>query len=196
MSEPLRRKSGANYDDLRDLADNLVGEIIAGELYATPRPALRHARAASVIGGVLGGPFDWGTDGPGGWVILDEPELHLGGDVMVPDLAGWRRERMPALAEGAWTEVPPDWICEVLSPSTFRLDRMLKLPRYSKYGVGHAWLIDPCERSLEVYRLADGVWDLLETYEGNAKVRAEPFEAIEVDLALLWSLPPESGQNG
>ena len=84
------------------------------------------------MGGVLGGPFDWGTDGPGGWVILYEPELHLGGNVMVPDLGGWHRERMPDLQGAAWSEVPPDWVLEILSPSTFRLDRMLKLPRYAQ----------------------------------------------------------------
>ena len=190
MSDLRRRKSPATYDDLCALPENLVGEIIAGELYASPRPAARHAVATSVLGGVLGRPFHWGTDGPGGWVILDEPELHLGGDVMVPDLAGWRTERMPQVPDVAWFELAPDWVCEVLSPSTRTIDRMLKLPRYARHGVGQAWLIDPAERTREVYRQADGLWDLVETHGAADVVRAAPFDAIELALAMLWPDAP------
>lgn len=186
MSEPQRDRRTTAYEELCALPDNLVGEIIAGEVRASPRPAARHARASTTLGGVLGGSFDWGADGPGGWVILIEPELHLGEDVMVPDIAGWRRERMPEVPDVPWFDLAPDWICEILSPSTFRLDRMHKLPRYSIAGVGHAWLIDPADRTLEVYRRVGNVWEAAGVHEADAKVRAEPFEALEFDLALLW----------
>ena len=120
-------KTGATYDDLRDVPDNYVAEMFDGELYASPRPALPHARAATVLGVELGGPFDRGRNGPGGWVILDEPELHFGNDVLVPDLAGWRRGRLPELPADAFMTLAPDWVCEVLSPSTEAIDRRKKL---------------------------------------------------------------------
>jgi Uma2 family endonuclease len=180
----------ATYADLEALPDNLVGEIVDGELYASPRPAPRHARASSVLGGALGGAFDWGGGGPGGWFIIDEPELHLGGQVMVPDLAGWRRERMPGMPEEAFFEVAPDWVCEVLSPSTAVLDRKRKLPHYARAGVKCVWIVDPIAKMVEIYRLhvvADvSAWRLAATYSGDEKVRAEPFDAIELDLGALW----------
>src|SRR6476646_4505786 len=106
------------YADIEALPPNQVGEIVRGVLYANPRPASPHAAAASAVGEELGPPFKRGRGGPGGWVILDEPELHLGEDVLVPDLAGWRRERMPELPRAAFFTLAPDWACEVLSPST------------------------------------------------------------------------------
>ena len=121
----------ACYEDLFDLPENLVGEIIGGQLITQPRPAPRHSRASSSLGGALDNPYDKGRGGPGGWWILDEPELHLGGDILVPDLAGWGRERMPRLPETAWFELVPDWVCEVLSPGTCRVDRALKMPIYA-----------------------------------------------------------------
>jgi len=120
-TKPL--KKGATYDDLRDVPDHFVAEMFDGELYATPRRALPHTRAATMLGTELGGPFDRGRNGPGGWVILDEPELHFGNDVLVPDLAAWRRERLPRVPANAYLTLVPDWICEVLSASTEALDR-------------------------------------------------------------------------
>ena len=167
--------------------DHLVAEIVDGELHTSPRPASRHARASSALGGVINGPFDSGVGGPGGWLILDEPELHLGDDVLVPDLAGWRRERMPEMPDAAHFTLAPDWICEVVSPSTGALDRSRKLPIYAREGVARAWLIDPLLKTLEVLRLEAPRWVLLTTFAGDTKVRAEPFDAIELDLALLWA---------
>lgn len=141
----------------------------------------------------LGGPFQFGQGGPGGWWILYEPELHLGADVMVPDLAGWRRERMPVVPDVAAFELAPDWVCEILSPSTASLDRMRKMPRYATAGVGHAWLIDPIARGLEVFRNLDGHWLSVAVFEGTQVVRAEPFDAVELDLGLLW---PSGGEAG
>jgi len=177
----------ARYEDLLDLPDNVVGEIIAGRLLTSPRPALKHARASSVLGIRIGNPFDLGGGGgPGGWWILDEPELHLGTDILVPDLAGWRRERLPSLPQTAWFAQAPDWVCEVLSPATASTDRVLKLPRYAAAGVGHCWLIDPDARTLEAYANQDGRWLLLGTWADQDVVAIEPFAAIELDLSHLW----------
>jgi Uma2 family endonuclease len=180
-------KKHATYEDLCELPENLVAEMFDGELYATPRPAAPHAHAASVLGFELGGPFHRGRNGPGGWWILDEPELHFGADVLVPDLAGWRREHLPALPSGAYFTLAPDWVCEVLSPSTETIDRAKKLGRYARAGVAHAWLVNPLLQTLEVLALADGRWALVATYEGSSNVRAEPFDAIELELAALWA---------
>ena len=168
------------------MPEHLVAEILDGELYATPRPGPRHADASSGLSGALRGPFDRGRGGPGGWRILGEPELHLGSDVLVPDLAGWRRERLPRLPDAAFFSLAPDWICEVVSPSTAAMDRVTKLAIYAREGVPHAWLVDPIARTLEVLRLNAGRWTILSTWSGLSIVRAEPFEAIDLDLALLW----------
>jgi Uma2 family endonuclease len=176
----------ATYADLEALPANKVGELIDGELYVSPRPAGPHTVAASVLGMELGGPFHLGRGGPGGWFLLDEPELHLGEDVLVPDLAGWRRERMPEAPRTAAFTLAPDWVCEVLSPSTAALDRSAKLAVYAREEVRHVWLVDPVLRTLEVLRLEGGRYFLLGTHTGTARVRAEPFEAWELALALLW----------
>jgi Uma2 family endonuclease len=184
----MAQRLASLWEQLCALPPHQVGEIVAGELYASPRPAGPHSRVASGLGIELGGPFDRGRGGPGGWIILDEPELHLGGDVLVPDLAGWRRERMPFVDEDAAAfELSPDWICEVLSPSTGKLDRIRKMPAYAREKVRFAWLLEPIERTLEVFELANERWAAAGTYEGDAKVRAVPFDAIELDLGILWA---------
>lgn len=183
--EHLERKP-ASYADLEALPDSVIGELVAGTLYASPRPAGPHTLAASRLGIALGGPFDQGRGGPGGWFVLFEPELHLHEDVLVPNLAGWRRERMPRPPRTAAFTLAPDWVCEVLSPSTRALDRAVKLPVYAREGVRHVWLVDPEARTLEVFRLEGEHYSLLATHAGSARVRAEPFDAIELELAFLW----------
>lgn len=190
MAQSSRTRSRATYEDLLKVPDHLVAEILDGELYATPRPAPRHANASSGLLGVVRGPFDHGRGGPGGWRILFEPELHLGADVLVPDVAGWRRERLPVLPEEAYFSLPPDWICEVVSPSTAAMDRVTKLSIYARERVGHAWLIDPVARTLELLRLEGGRWTIVATWSGLPTVRAEPFDALELDLSLLWEDTP------
>jgi len=176
----------ATYDDIVALPEHITGEIIDGELHTQPRPTSRHSRVETGLGRDLSGPFDPGRGGPGGWVILSEPELHLGPHVLVPDLAGWRRERLPLIPDGH-IDVVPDWICEILSPGTARKDRARKLPLYGKLGVAHAWLVDPAAKTIEVLRFADSHWILLGTFGDDDSMRAEPFDAVAIDLAPLWA---------
>lgn len=159
---------------------------MGGELIVSPRPASRHALASSAVAAAIGGPFGFGIGGPGGWVILNEPELHLRDDVVVPDLAGWRRERMPEFPDVPFFTLAPDWICEVLSPSTSRMDRGRKFDVYAREGVRHAWLVEPLAKVLEVFELREGFWVRLAAYTDDAVVRVPPFEALELPLGLLW----------
>jgi Uma2 family endonuclease len=190
MAQSTRQRAPASYADLRKVPDHLVAEIIDGALVATPRPSPRHAAASAGLAGALHGPFDRGRGGPGGWQILFEPELHLAWDIVVPDLAGWRRERLPVLPDEAFFSLAPDWVCEVLSPSTAALDRVKKLAIYAREGVGHVWFLDPSAQTLEVLRAADGAWVLVTTAAGGSTVPAEPFDALDLDLTLLWDVPP------
>lgn len=192
-------KRYATYDDLLKLPDHVVGEIIAGELIVSPRPASPHARASSILGAELVGSFDGpsaGGPGPGGWWIVDEPELHFGADVLVPDLAGWRRERMPRMPNVPAFELPPDWVCEVVSPSTERIDRTRKMGVYARVGVPHLWLVNPLVHTLEVFMLDGGAWKLVATYGGNERVRAVPFDAVELDLSRWWLEPEDDKPAG
>ena len=177
----------ATYDDLLKVPEHLVAEIIQGQLYATPRPAPKHALAASSMGGNLFGLYHQGSGGPGGWWILDEPELHLNAHVLVPDLAGWRRERMPHLPDTAWFELAPDWVCEILSSSTACMDRVQKMPVYAEQGVRYLWLVDPDLKTLEAYELQDGHWMLLTTLSEDDEVSVPPFDATSFSLAVLWT---------
>lgn len=180
------KKLRSAYEQFLEQPDNVVAEIIHGALITSPRPASPHTHVASALGVVLGGPFWLGHQGPGGWLIFDEPELQLDTHILVPDLAAWRRERIPEAQDVPRFELAPDWVCEVLSPSTRALDRADKLPIYANHDVNHAWLIDPASRTLEVYRLESGRWVLLGTHRDDAVVRAEPFDAIELKLSTLW----------
>jgi Uma2 family endonuclease len=185
----------ATLAELNAVPANLLAELIGGTLYTMTRPAPKHGVAASRLGGELLGPFDRGRGGPGGWWILDEPELRFPDpaapgevDVIVPDLAGWRRERMPKLPKTKYFALAPDWICEVLSPSTAAHDRGLKMPPYAREGVRLAWLVDPIARTLEIFSLgADGRWVLAGVHGEAAVVRAPPFDAIELELSALWA---------
>jgi Uma2 family endonuclease len=188
VGAPKRR---ATYADIEALPEHVTGEIIAGELVVSPRPAPRHIHAASALGVLINGPFGLGINGPGGWWIEDEPELHLGIDedyeALVPDLAGWRKERMPELPETAYFSAVPDWICEILSPRTAAIDRAEKMPFYARAGVHHLWIIDAGVHTLEIFRLEGGAWTMVSTALGPKAVRAEPFAEIELELKHLWT---------
>jgi Uma2 family endonuclease len=184
----LPRKKPATYEDVLASPEHLVAEIVDDELYLSPRPASPHAVASSALTIEIGGEFGHGRAGNrGGWVILMEPELHIVGQIMVPDLAGWRRERMPEVPSTAYFTLSPDWLCEVVSPSTGALDRAKKLPHYARAGVGHVWLVDPTPKTLEIYRLDGGGWRLEATHEGDTTVNAPPFDAAALDLTRLWA---------
>ena len=185
-----RLREHATYEDLLKVPENMVAELIEGELFASPRPAGPHSRASSRLGFILGPPYDLGRGGPGGWWLIDEPEVHFTRNVLVPDLAGWRRERMPDLPQSHVYSIVPDWICEVVSPSSGRLDRIKKMPVYAREGVAHAWIVDPLQQMLEVFANAGETWKVIATHSENEVVRIAPFEEIEVDLTLLWGAPP------
>jgi Uma2 family endonuclease len=185
MTAPARRR--ASYEDVLAAPPHVIAEVIHGVLHTQPRPSLRHANASSLLGYQISGPYRVGVGGPGGWVIYDEPELHLRDDILVPDLGGWKRERLAELPDDApWTTIAPDWVCEVLSPSTQAIDRAEKMDIYLREQVGHVWLVDPIARTLEVYRHGGSVWQRVSIHRDDAVVHAEPFEAAELELRLLW----------
>jgi hypothetical protein len=186
MALPLKKP--ATYEDLVALPENVVGEIVDDELHVSPRPSSPHALAEAALAADLIGPFGFGRHGgPGGWVILLEPELHIVGQVMVPDLAAWRRERMPVVPHAPFFDLAPDWVCEVISPSTGALDRAKKMPHYARAGVDHVWLVDPTPQTLEIFRLDGEGWRLASTHAGDAVVAAPPFDAVPLELARLWA---------
>jgi len=184
------RSRPASYEDILRLPEHVVGEIIDGELIVSPRPAPLHARASFSLGVWIGGPFDHGRGGPGGWIILDEPELHLDTQILVPDLAGWRRERMPALPSTAWFAMAPDWACEVLSPATAIVDRTRKQDIYRQHGVPWLWFVDPTARTIEVLSRAEHGWMVASTFGGNGEARIPPFDAVAIDIGALWDISP------
>lgn len=185
MPQPMKKP--ATYEDLFDIPDHTTGEIIAGEMVVTPRPSRRHAQVESALCAELKAPFDFGRGGPGGWVILVEPEIQLGEHTLVPDLAGWRRERFPVSEDHNWISATPDWICEILSPNTVRLDRITKMAIYRDHAVPHVWLLDPVAKTLEAFGLGQsGTWLTLGLYADDQTIRAAPFHEVAIDLANLW----------
>jgi Uma2 family endonuclease len=186
MGNPRRR---ATYDDLLKIPDTKVAEIIDGELIVSPRPAFPHAHAGSVMGGDLINAFHRSSHdpkGPGGWWLLDEPELHFGADVIVPDQAGWRRDKVPHLPNVAAYDQAPDWVCEVISPSTGAIDRGRKMRIYARERIGHLWIVDPLLRTIEVYRLDGEHWLVVHTFSGAEPARIEPFDAVELEIGRWW----------
>jgi Uma2 family endonuclease len=191
----LLKPKSAIYADIEALPPNVVGEILFGSLVTHPRPARRHAAAASRMGGILNPPFGVGGGDLDDWLVLDEPELHLGPHVVVPDLAGWRKAKL-AGGEGAWFDEVPDWVCEILSPSTQQYDVGPKRRIYATFSVSHLWHIDPVGKSLEVFQHQQTSWLLTHTFVGYEEVSAPPFESIRFSLGLLWPFdPPPSDSN-
>ncbi len=186
MTALARTERRATYRDVLDAPPHRVAEVLAGTLHTHPRPAPRHAWASSILGMKIGPTFGFGNGGSGGWWIVFEPELHPGDDIVVPDLAGWRRETMPEYPDAAYFAIAPDWVCEVLSPSTRRLDHNEKRSLYAREGVSHLWFVDPDAKTLEAFALRDGRWVLLATLADDAPVSQPPFDAITFPLDALW----------
>ena len=182
-------RAHATYDDILALPEGVTGEIIFGMLETQPQPRPLHVSAASELGALLSGPFRRGIGGPGGWWIIDEPEVHAGSHVLVPDLAGWRVSRMPELPETAYFTLTPDWVCELLSPATAKRDRGVKMDAYAEIGVGHLWIVDVDLRVLEVFEREGPRWVRLGAFADDALMRAKPFDAIEFDLGALFRPP-------
>jgi Uma2 family endonuclease len=185
MPSPAIRQ--ATYEDILAAAPHQMAEILGGVLHLSPRPAGAHSIAASALGIEIGSPFQRGRGGPGGWIIVFEPELHLGGDILVPDLARGRRERLPKYPSSAFVTLAPDWICEVLSPRTHGIDRIEKKAAYAREKVQYLWFVDPVEHTLETFELVNGRWTDLGSFAGNAVIRPVPFEAVEFELGALWA---------
>jgi Uma2 family endonuclease len=188
-SPPETFSREATEADLEDLPEDRIGHLVDGELIVHPRPDAPHTEAATQLVWSLVGPLQHGLGGPGGWVILSEPKVRFERGILVPDLAGWRRERFASPRKGPYT-VAPDWVCEILSPSTARFDRATKLPIYAEARVEHAWLLDPAARFLEVLRRQETRWLIAGVFEGRRTVRAEPFETLDLDLARIWGAEP------
>ncbi len=184
MSEPARRK--AVYEDLFHIPENTTGEIINGDLHVTLRPSRKHVYAATVLGDEIGSRYRAGRGGPGGWIVLIEPEIAFGKHIIVPDLAAWKKKRFPIEEPHNWISAAPEWVCEILSPNTAPIDRTQKMPVYAQHRVSHAWLIDPILRTLELFKQESGRWIFVGAYAEAARVRAEPFAEIELDLRALW----------
>jgi len=199
MTEPIKPgKRIATYEDVLRAPRDKIAEVLEGDLILNPRPRFEHSMVASCMNGDLSGPFHrkpGGPHGPGGWWILCEPELHLHGDIVVPDVAGWRRERMVEAPKGPFTAIGPDWVCEVISPSTAGHDRIVKMRIYAREKVGHVWLVDPATRVIEVFRLQDGQWVLAQSAYGSNFARLEPFAAVELELSRWWGETPDPPQD-
>lgn len=184
MTDPATKR--ATYADVLAAPPDFVAELIDGELSLQRRPAMAHAAATSALGGELVQPFSRGRGGPGGWLIVDEPELHLGDDIIVPDLAGWRREKLPRLPDALYVTLPPDWVGEALSPATARLDRTQKRRIYARENVRWLWFIEAQARTLEAFELVEGRYAVVDSWADAAKARIPPFDAFELDLSVLW----------
>jgi Uma2 family endonuclease len=186
----------ATYADLEAVPPHLVAEIVGGILETHPRPAPRHAGVKGQLSYELIGPFDRARGGPGGWIFLHEPELHLGADVLVPDLAGWRRKRLQEVPDAPFMPVRPDWVCEIASPSTERLDRGPKRRIYAEAGVEYLWLIDSRARLMEAFARAGESWLLLATLGAGDEARVPPFDAVGFPFDDLFPFdaksPPET----
>lgn len=178
------------YEQLEALPEGLIGEILSGQLYTQPRPSGAHVVTVTSLADELVSPFQKGRGGPGGWWIAAEPELHFihNAEVDVPDLAGWRRTRLPRIPNDHRFTVVPDWVCEVLSPSTESRDRQVKMPIYAQFRVAYAWLIDPRAHTLEAYALEGDAWREIGRFAGGARVSLPPFEAVTISLDDLWAL--------
>lgn len=197
MADPARRR--ATYADLAALPEGTRAEVIGGELHTSPAPLPRHSKAEGAIRRFVGGPYDDddGARGAGGWWNFLEVDVELAThDIVRPDISGWRRDRLPDPGTERPIHVAPDWVCEVLSPSTASLDRGSKRELYAAHRVGHYWLVDPDARIIEVFENADGRWVLVGTYHAGQTAALPPFVEVEIPLGRLFLPSSDPGSNG
>jgi Uma2 family endonuclease len=183
---PNPASKSATYADIEALPAHLIGEIINGTLVTQPRPVRRHTGAATALGALVPGAYQFGIGGPGGWVFANEAELHLGPHVLVADIAGWKMERMTESPEEPYFHIAPDWVFEAMSPSTEKYDRNEKRTIYAHHGVGYLWYLDPRLKMLETFQKAEKQWLLTGTFTDDANVCAPPFEDLTFSLGKLW----------
>jgi Uma2 family endonuclease len=179
-------KRHATYQDVIDAPEHMVAEILDGDLFLSPRPAMRHSFSTMCLGGILLTAFGKKKSRPGGWLFFVEPELHVGADVVVPDLAAWRRDSKVPPSKAVFAPSAPDWACEVLSRSTEKIDRTRKLRIYARERVSFLWFVDPVRRTLEIRQRQGIGWTEPIIHHDDETVRAAPFEAIAIDLSELW----------
>lgn len=189
MADPLRRPAG--WAEILAAPEGMEAEVIAGELWTHPRPRPEHGRVQHLLGGAVGFPFDLGRGGPGGWWLINEPDISFGPqDIVNPDVAGWRRERVPEFHRERPIAIRPDWACELLSPSTARRDRHEKSNLYLHYDVSWYWLVDTDARLLQAFEAHEGRWVLLGTWGETDLARIPPFDAVDLIVGDLFPPPP------
>jgi Uma2 family endonuclease len=180
------KKAPATIDDLLAIPEaERFHEIIGGELVRKAMPSIRHGGAQAGLLGRLGGPYNRRPGGPrpGGWRFATETEIRFDdSEIYRPDVAGWRRERLPELPDEFPLTVRPDWVCEIVSPSNVRNDVVKKMLTYQRSGVPHYWVIDPIAEALIVYRWTDSGYLLVQSAQGEERVRAEPFDAVSLSV--------------
>ncbi len=187
VEAPIRpSEREATYQDVLDAPPSMVAQLIHGKLYTMPRPAPPHVHAQFLLANEIHSHFWFGGGSVGGWRIYNEPEVHFGKDVLVPDIAGWRYERMTALPKTAYFPISPDWVCEVLSESTKRFDLGEKRDIYAEHGVGYLWLVDPIVRQLDAFSLRNAEWELIDTLVGDTDACLPPFEEVTFNLGPIW----------
>ncbi len=208
MTEPARKVY--TYEDILALDEKLHAELLDGMIYIdgvplgsvvptvgmAPAQLPRHAKSQRVLGKIIGGPFDddHGDGGPGGWWIFIEVDVLLASGTVRPDLSGWRRERLPQ-PDVRPIATRPDWVCEIISPTSIRQDRVAKRRAYAKAGIPHYWIVDPDARTLEALELQSDRWLEVGTWSEGDVARIAPFEPVEVPVGRLF-LPPETRPEG
>lgn len=185
-----RKQPARTVDDLLAIGEHeRFHEVIDGDLVRKAMPSARHG-AAQIAASQLLRPFNrrpGGSGGPGGWWFASETEIQLAADqVYRPDVCGWRRERLAELPSEAPVKVRPDWVCEILSPSNAGNDTVKKLRGYHRHQIPHYWIIDPVAETLTVHRFTEGGYLLVLAAERSERVRAEPFDAIELQVGVLF----------
>ncbi len=174
-------------------------EIIDGELVRKAMPSGPHGRAQFRIATEIGGPYDRraGRGGPGGWIFATEVEIQLEPpNLFRPDVAGWRRERLRQLPKEGPSGERPDWVCEILSPSNKQNDLFKKLRTYRRCQVAHYWIIDPDIEALAVYCWTADGYLLVLTAQGAERIRAEPFDAVELSVHDLIAGDEDEADDG